>query len=82
MDRIEKDFSELDLASVDFSSGNWTWGSGGSPLKNGEWSVSFISGDLEETRYKLPTFFSEMINRSYGFGKEDAKREIRNALGV
>jgi hypothetical protein len=82
MDRIEKDFSEIDADKVDFQNSEWTFGRGGHPLKDHEWSISHIDEDLNETRYKLPACINKMLHRQYQWGKDKALRNVRNALGL
>lgn len=83
MDRIEKDWTDLDCSEVDFDCGNWSWGRGGSPLQDWDYSITYVASDtdLTETRYKLPECLSLMLRRSEQHGAEDAKRTIRNAIG-
>ena len=81
MTRIEKAFSDLDISKVDFSSGRWHYGRGGLPHGDFEWSISHISDDMTETRYKLPDCLSKMLNTQYSHGVDEGRlRERRSAL--
>lgn len=82
MDRIEKDISEIHWDSVDFKSGSWSWGRGGLPLKDNEYSISYVSEELIETRYKLPQCINIMLRRTEEWGKTDAQGKMKRALGI
>jgi hypothetical protein len=82
MDRIEKSFTDLDIDAVDFQSGNWSWGCGGHPLRDNEYSISHVSAKLVETRYKLPECINYMLKRQYGFGDSERIGKIKKALGI
>lgn len=86
MNRIEKDWKELDADKVDFNHKGplqqWTWSRGGRPLEDWEWSISAINEDLTETRYKLPECLNTMLNAQFRYGEESARGKMRNALGV
>ena len=80
MNRVEKDWTELDFAKVDFESNNWSWNCGGSPLDDDEYGISHHS-DMVETRYKLPPCLSYMLRKQELYGAESAKLAIKNAIG-
>jgi len=81
--QIEKDFSEFPQdAKVDFSDGHWSWGRGGRPLGDWDFSISYTDDDLTQTRWKLPPCISTMLVSSERHGKEEAQRKIRSALGI
>ena len=82
MERIEKDFSELDWSKVDFQSGYWSWGRGGLPYKDSEYSINYTDDKLVQTRYKLPGCINDMLKNRYNSGTRDTKRAIQNVLGI
>jgi len=81
-DRIEKELKDLNFDLVDFDSGAWSWGKGGRPLEDNEFSITHTAEDLTETRYRLPKCLNEMMLRHYEWGAEEARYKIRRALGV
>ncbi|MCG8431387.1 MAG: hypothetical protein MJA29_09475 [Candidatus Omnitrophica bacterium] len=90
-DREEKTWEDLDFTRVNFKSsgesddpeaGHWAFGRGGSPLQSHEWAISHVDDDSHETRYKMPDCISHMLNLQHKFGKEEAQRDIKHALGL
>lgn len=81
MERIEKDFKELDFTIVDLKKG-WSWGQGGFPLGDSERSVSLYTDDGVETRYKFPEFLNEIIDMERRWAREEVQRDIKIALGI
>ena len=82
MERIEKLLSDLDTSKVNFEDGHWSYGRGGHPLHDCEWAISHTSDEYVETRYKLPDCLNVMMEAQYRHGGEDARGQIRHALGV
>jgi hypothetical protein len=84
MKRIEKDFSELDTSKVDFKGNDWTFSCGGYPSEDHDWAISHIADDedMTETRYKLPKCLNEMVRTISRWGREEAEKTMRRALGL
>lgn len=82
MERIEKDWSELDAEAVDFESGEWSWGRGGHPLQDHEYGVTHVNEEMVQTRYKAPPFINEMLRVQEKCTAESTRRDIRSALGI
>jgi len=82
MNRIEKEFKDLDLDKVDLFSPRWYWGRGGLPLKDDEWFVTHLSEILQETRYKLPEFINYLLKSRYTDGQENVRNEIKKILNI
>jgi hypothetical protein len=81
MNRVEKNWTELDFSKVDLEvGGGWTWGRGGMPLASYEYSISSFDDEGNETRYKLPDCISKMCAMQERFGANKARRAIREAL--
>lgn len=81
-DRIEKDWKDLDFDKVDMDSGNWSWGRGGHPLSDYQYSISHVSDKLVETRYKMPLCINQMLKSNYGYGKQDIVNNLRKILQI
>jgi hypothetical protein len=82
MNRIEKDWKDLDFDSVDFDSGNWGWCRGGRPLNDNEFAICNVTDDLVETCYKMPKCINRMLLAQYEYGKDDKLKQIQAALGI
>lgn len=82
IERIEKSLTDLDFSAVDFESGCWSFSRGGHPNEDDEWSISFYSAGLVETRYKFPKFLNKFVHDQYRFGVKDAQNKIQSALGL
>lgn len=81
MNRIDRDWTELDFSKVNFEPGSgWSWGRGGRPLDDWEYSISFSDDDGQQDRYKLPGCISQMLRMQERFGANAAKRAIKSAL--
>lgn len=81
-ERIEKSITELDFDTVNFYSGQWTWGCGGHPLTDDEYSITHFAVDNVVSRYRLPECLNYIIRRSYNQGYQDALENARKALGI
>ena len=77
-----KTWRDIDLNSVDFESQEWSYGMGGFPLNDGEWSIDHLDKDMNETRYRMPQCINIMLRRRYENGLNEAKSKIRSALGL
>jgi len=88
VDRTEKNWRDLDFDKVVLDlhkpgGGNWSWGCGGSPLADHEWSISHIaSEDLHETRYKMPDCISEMLHLRKEHGKIEIQQNFKSLLDM
>jgi len=88
-DRIEKSWEDIDFSKVKFDGENplWSYGRGGYPLSDGEYSIQeiILDKDYPETRwttirYKLPDAISFMLKEAHRYGREDKSNEINRAL--
>lgn len=82
MNRIEKAWKDLDFDQVDFSSSEWSFGCGGAPLSENEWSISHYKQGVPEIRYKMPPCINKMLVRVHEWGDQDRRQRIISALGV
>lgn len=90
-DRTEKTWKDIDWDAVNFKSsrqdpkdpnaGHWSWGRGGYPHNDWEYSISYVDDKLNETRYKMPEAISHMLRVASNCGKELAQREIKHIIG-
>lgn len=85
MDRIEKNWTELNFDEVDFESGEWSFGCGGYPFQDGEYGISRHCHETEsevvEIRYKMPKCINKMLKRRYENGVVEQQDRVRKALG-
>jgi hypothetical protein len=77
----QKNFAELPELEPDQCGRAWSFQSGGRGLANGEWTISVFRGD-ETDVYPLPAAVNKMINTVNQWGKDEAQRAIKVALGI
>lgn len=80
-DECQKNFSELPPLKADESGRSWSFSSGGRGLRDGEWAINVFRGDITDI-YPLPEALNTMINMVHRWGKEEAQKAIKAALGL
>jgi hypothetical protein len=71
-----------DVNFSQFTNNHWSYSSGGEGLQDNEWSINYTHPNGDEDRYILPKALNDMINRIRVLGSNEAKREMRKALGI
>jgi hypothetical protein len=73
----------LPCDEVDFSYGmNWSYGQGGAPLRDEQWFIAYVDEELCTHKYVLPDPICKMMEYQRKFGADDAKLDIKKALGL
>jgi len=84
-DFVVKEWKDLpeDIDDLSDPSSAWTWGRGGQGYPGGEgWHLTHIDEEGGETCYPVPSYLNYIIDTVRVWGRQDAQREMRTAMGA